>query len=88
MNNKSPIVFVFALVFALSLAACDKPDATVEATPVIVGADRDSHGCIGSAGYSWCAYEAKCVRSWELAKEKNIPLDEKSLSVYCNKSPD
>jgi hypothetical protein len=31
----------------------------------IVGGDKDAHGCIGSAGYSWCATKQKCIRSWE-----------------------
>jgi len=31
----------------------------------IVGGDRDEHGCIGSAGYSWCASKNKCLRIWE-----------------------
>ena len=30
-----------------------------------VGDDRDEHGCIGSAGYSWCESKQKCLRSWE-----------------------
>jgi len=33
--------------------------------PVIVGGDKDSHGCIGSAGYSWCEVKQKCIRVWE-----------------------
>jgi len=31
----------------------------------IVGGDRDIHGCIGSAGYSWCEPKQKCLRVWE-----------------------
>jgi hypothetical protein len=31
----------------------------------LVGNDRDAHGCIGSAGYSWSEQEQKCVRPWE-----------------------
>lgn len=31
----------------------------------IVGGDKDSHGCIGSAGYSWCEAKQKCLRVWE-----------------------
>jgi len=31
----------------------------------IVGGDRDAHGCIGSAGYTWCAVKNKCLRIWE-----------------------
>ncbi len=31
----------------------------------IVGGDKDSHGCIGSAGYSWCGAKQACIRVWE-----------------------
>jgi hypothetical protein len=34
-------------------------------TGQIVGNDRDAHGCIGSAGYSWCEAKQKCLRPWE-----------------------
>lgn len=29
------------------------------------GSDRDSHGCIPSAGYTWCEEKQKCLRPWE-----------------------
>ena len=48
------------------------------------GADRDDHGCIVSAGYSWCAREAKCVRPWELAKEKGFASTEEAFRAYCS----
>ncbi len=32
---------------------------------VVVGNDRDSHGCIGSAGYTWSALKNKCIRVFE-----------------------
>jgi uncharacterized lipoprotein YbaY len=47
------------------------------------GADRDDHGCIGSAGYSWCAREAQCVRPWELAKEKGFASSEEAFRAFC-----
>lgn len=34
-------------------------------TNTMVGSDRDEHGCIGSAGYSWCEAKSKCLRVWE-----------------------
>ncbi len=34
-------------------------------TENIVGGDKDEHGCIGSAGYSWCEAKQKCLRTWE-----------------------
>ena len=30
-----------------------------------IGEDRDGHGCIGSAGYSWCEGKGECLRPWE-----------------------
>jgi len=39
---------------------------TLETTPnEVVGNDRDEHGCIGSAGYTWCEVKKKCLRTWE-----------------------
>jgi len=31
----------------------------------IVGGDKDEHGCLGPAGYSWCEPKNKCLRIWE-----------------------
>ena len=31
----------------------------------LVGGDKDEHGCIGSAGYSWCEAKSECLRPWE-----------------------
>ncbi|MFQ2572295.1 hypothetical protein ACK3Z8_13785 [Aeromonas caviae] len=44
----------------LLLAACN----TTPREP-LVGADRDEHGCIGSAGYQWSALAGQCVRLFE-----------------------
>ena len=30
-----------------------------------LGGDVDAHGCIGSAGYSWCELKQKCLRTFE-----------------------
>lgn len=39
--------------------------SSVFAAP-IVGGDKDAHGCIGSAGYSYSETLQKCIRPWEL----------------------
>ncbi len=41
----------------------------------IVGGDRDEHGCIGSAGYSWCEQKQKCLRIWEEACDSGAQLE-------------
>jgi hypothetical protein len=42
---------------------------------VVVGGDRDSHGCILSAGYTWCEVKNKCLRSWEEGCEVKSVFD-------------
>jgi uncharacterized protein YxeA len=37
----------------------------IENADLIVGDDKDEHGCIGSAGYVWCEEKQKCLREWE-----------------------
>ena len=31
----------------------------------VIGGDKDEHGCLISAGYSWCEEKKKCLRTWE-----------------------
>lgn len=31
----------------------------------MLGGDKDEHGCIGSAGYTWCELKGKCLKLWE-----------------------
>lgn len=51
------ILFLFLFLAIPSLSYAD--------APVMVGGDRDTYGCIGSAGYSWSVTLGKCIRSWE-----------------------
>jgi len=34
--------------------------------PKPIGGQRDEHGCLGPAGYSWDAEIGACIRTWEL----------------------
>jgi len=45
----------------------------------IVGGDRDPHGCIGSAGYTWSELKQTCIRSFELPIQLLNP--EKTMSA-------
>ena len=60
----------FSILFILSLflligCANNKQVINQNTNQPIVGGDRDAHGCIGSAGYSWCEAKNKCLRIWE-----------------------
>jgi putative hemolysin len=43
----------------------------------ILGGDKDIHGCIGSAGYSWCEAKQKCIR----------PFEENCTAAECGTCP-
>lgn len=44
---------------------------TPTSTGVLVGGDRDIHGCIASAGYTWSTVSQSCVRPWEVSTKKS-----------------
>jgi eight-cysteine-cluster-containing protein len=48
-------------------ATCAPIIECVAATPApsLIGGDRDAHGCLIAAGYSWCESKQKCLRVWE-----------------------
>lgn len=75
-----------AVICLLVLSACTHQQQAVKGSPIaeIVGADRDKHGCIGSAGYTWCGRELACVRSWELATQKGFEATEEAFNQYCS----
>jgi len=49
----------------------------------LLGADKDAHGCIGSAGYKWCAKTKKCERPWELAKKEKFEKSAEAFNSFC-----
>ena len=71
-------------VVVLAFTACNNstPQQTDNAaeeptTPqqeMMVGGDRDEHGCIGSAGYSWSALRGECIQVFEVGTRLN-PVD-------------
>lgn len=52
------LTLFLAVLFAVSCAPKPEP-------ATLVGADRDAHNCIGSAGYTWSNVLQACIRLWE-----------------------
>ncbi|EKD52762.1 MAG: hypothetical protein ACD_61C00247G0001 [uncultured bacterium] len=71
----------FILFFGVLMGGCTllpareikTPTTVTPTTQQLVGNDKDSHGCIGSAGYQWCATKEKCLRTWEEPCEATTP---------------
>ncbi len=65
----------------------------------IIGGDKDKHGCLIAAGYSWCEEKQKCIRTWEepcspdetcgTASGKNMSFDDAkkiALESECSRT--
>lgn len=63
MKNTS-IILGFGLILLL-LSACKGGGDPQVQTPKMPGSDRDEHGCIGSAGYTWSRVAERCIRPFE-----------------------
>lgn len=53
-----------------------------------VGADRDSHGCIPSAGYQWCEQTGMCEQPWALAKREGFENSSAAFADFCGNEGD
>ena len=50
---------------APTAVASPSASETPTAQPSLIGGDKDAHGCLIAAGYSWCEVKQKCLRTWE-----------------------
>lgn len=70
---KKLLFLTILLLLTMALSGClkktDQLNVNIavnnQANSQVVGGDKDEHGCLGSAGYSWCAIKNKCLRIWE-----------------------
>ncbi len=67
--------FVFLVIIALGT------HTVFALTPTVVGGDSDSHGCKGSAGYSWNEKSQKCERPWENNMQEGSTKPDCEVSV-------
>lgn len=90
LRSLLPLCLVIAMTACSSLSSGDgetskaqAPTPAQPAQPRAIGGDRDAHGCLVAAGYSWCERERACVRPWELAREKGFDNSADGFSTYC-----
>ncbi len=64
------LVLCFAFVFASAIPQDNSPKMNDNGKPPMIGdeqmigGEKDEHGCLGPAGYSWNESENACVREW------------------------
>lgn len=64
-----------AVIFATN-SQSPEPSQELAVNEERLGGDRDEHGCIPSAGYSWCEARAECLRVWETPCVTDEDLEE------------
>ena len=71
--------------FVIALALIATPTLAATKAPLRVGGDRDAQGCIGSAGYRWCAREKQCARPWELSAQRGFANTPRAFRRWCGR---
>jgi hypothetical protein len=75
------------LVLPVSGVAPLNTTAPATTTAMMPGSDRDSHGCIGSAGYTWCEAKQKCLREWEESCTAMSPVPPATVPITITQAP-
>lgn len=84
MKKMKFLILTLGLVL---LASCTASQKKTEKDQATVGADRDSHGCIASAGYTWSEVRKDCIRLFESGTRLEGAGDKKQ-TAYLVFSPD
>jgi putative hemolysin len=84
-------ILFLTLLLALIISGCainknqaNTDDKNSQNGKQLVGGDKDEHGCIGSAGYSWCELKQKCLRTWEEKCEASTTDATADWEIYKN----
>lgn len=80
-------IILFLLIGGLYYYKIKTPLIPVDDEPLpaeenLLGGDRDEHGCIPSAGYSWCEAKQKCLRPWEEECEEVPAFESENVDAF------
>ncbi len=57
--------FLLLMCVSLLFTSCGNSQSKKKGEENKVGDDKDAHGCIASAGYTWSEVLKDCIRLWE-----------------------
>jgi hypothetical protein len=76
---------LYVLISVLMIISC----SSTRGKGMMTGNDRDEHGCIGSAGYTWSEVRKDCIRLFEdgmEVKDARSPEGEATYAVFSRDS--
>ena len=64
MENKKIVygIVAFCVILASGILFSNTDDPQTDKP---IGGETDEHGCLNTAGYTWCEAKQKCLRTWE-----------------------
>jgi len=68
------IAGIIILYFLLSNPSSNSESVIPVEEKQLIGGDKDVHGCLIAAGYSWCEEKQKCLRVWEEGCDQTTTL--------------
>ena len=82
------LLVVLVVVYVPFTPASGESGVGDKPTAPLVGADRDAHGCIASAGYTYSVVRQDCIRLWEQATSlaPTVVLGNPALPAYVIRS--
>lgn len=80
-HNKTVLYWIIGLVLLLVIVVCLL--IYLNNQPKLIGGDKDSHGCLTGAGYSWCEEKQKCLRIWEETCGDSCYRDSDCVRASC-----
>lgn len=69
----------------INISDLNEEDDSLEESKV--GGKKDDHGCLLSAGYSWCEPKQKCLRIWEEECQVQNTVDNDNLTEVVVTNP-
>lgn len=90
MNRLNLLAFVLVMFTACS-GSPEKAEEKIKREPVKVGAEKDEHGCIPSAGYTWSVLKNGCIQVFSVGFRLNpitVQEGEEVISAFVLMSDD
>lgn len=81
------ICLMLLLGMGMALTSCNNTQKQKKEETPAVGSDKDEHGCLPSAGYTWSEVQKDCIRLWEKGVRTEAVAD-KSDVAYIVFAPD
>jgi len=90
MRKNKTLFAIFITIFLITILFLSyyflhfKKISILKEPEQLIGGQKDAHGCLIGAGYSWCEVKQKCLRIWEEKCEAETIDKTADWQTYAN----